>query len=114
MPDWSQRLSSAYAACKHCSWNTGRCLHTSGTRKVSLKSGYAVSFALQTKLDKLVNKDRRDGGTPSEKKSDSVDMLTSIMDQCAEIEKDNGDPNQTNFAGMMGVIMQKLLKSKKG
>ena len=73
-----------------------------------------MSFVLQTKLDKLVNKDRGDGATPSEKKSDSVDMLTSIMDQCAEIEKDNGDPNQTNFAGMMGVIMQKLLKSKKG
>ena len=82
-----------------------------------------MSFALQTQLNKVANKDgglsgTTDGlvvykhGTPP-KKNDNTDMLTSMMEQCAVMEKDGGDPDQANFAGMMGAFMQKLLKSKK-
>ena len=39
-------------------------------------------------------------------------MLTSMMEQCAAMEKDDGDPDQANFAGMMGTFMQQLQKSK--
>ena len=38
---------SAYAVCKHCGWNTGSCMHTTGAHNVSKKSGYSMSFALQ-------------------------------------------------------------------
>ena len=49
-----------------------------------------------------------DNGTPS-KNSDNADMLMSMTEQCAETEKNDGDPDQANFAGMMGAFMQKLL-----
>jgi hypothetical protein len=101
---------SAYAACKHCGWNTGRCSHTTGAHGVSLKSGYSASFALQTQLNKLVNKDGGDDDTPPKKKNDNVDMLTSMVEQFAAMEKNDWDPDQANFAGMMGAFVQKLLK----
>ena len=87
-------------------------MHTTGAHEVSKKSGYSVSFALQTKLNKLGGTTGGDDGPPP-KKSDTADMLTSMMEQCAAMEKDDGDPDQANFAGMMGTFMQKLLKSKK-
>ena len=102
---------SAYAACKHYGWNTGSYMHTTSDHEVSKKIGYSVSFALQTKLNKLGGTTGRDDGTPP-KKSDNADMLTSMMEQCAAMEKDDGDPDQANFAGMVGTFMQKLLKSK--
>ena len=82
---------------------------------MSLKSEYSASFALKTQLSKLVNKDGGDDATPPKKKnatkkSDNVDMLMSMMEQCAATEKDGKDPDQANFAGMMGTFMQKLLK----
>ena len=73
-----------------------------------------MSFTLQTKLNKLVGKEGGDDDTPSKKKkNDSANMLLSMMEQCAEMEKDGGDLDQANFSGMMGVFMQKLLKPKK-
>ena len=72
-----------------------------------------MSFALQTQLNKVANKDEGDDDAPPKKKNDNVDMLTSMVEQCAAMEKDDGDPDQANFAGMMGAFMQKLLKSKK-
>ena len=84
-------------------------MHTTGAHVMSEKSGYSMSFTLQTKLIKLGGTKGGDDGTPS-KKSDNADMLTSMMEQCAEMEKDGGDPNQANIAGMMGALMQKLPK----
>merc|ERR1712086_793003 len=73
---------SAYAACKHCGWNKGRCSHTTGAHDVSSKSGYSVSFALQTQLNKVANKDGGDDDAPPKKKNDNVNMLTSMVEQC--------------------------------
>ena len=46
----------AYAACKNCGWNMRLCLHTTGAYNVSKKSGYSVSFTLQTKLNNWLAK----------------------------------------------------------
>jgi hypothetical protein len=77
---------------------------TAGAHNVSKKSGYSASFAPQKNLKRLVGKGG-DNATPSKKKSDNVDMLASMMEQGARIEKDDGDPDQANFAGMMGAFM---------
>ena len=36
-------------------------------------------------------------------------MTASTMEQYVKMERNNGDPDQANFAGMMGTFMQKLL-----
>ena len=77
---------------------------------MSSKSGYSVSFALQTQLNKLVNKYGGDDDTPPKKRNNNVNMLASMVEQCVTIEKDAGDPDQAKFSGMMGAFMQKLLK----
>ena len=68
-----------YAAYKHCGWNKGSCMHNTGAHNMSKKSGYSVSSALQTKLNKLGCTKGEDNGTPS-RKSDNADMLTSMME----------------------------------
>ena len=105
---------SAYAACKHCGWNTGSISHTTGAHDLSFKSGYSTSFALQTKLNKLVAGNSNGGDTPVKKKGNDIDILASMVEQCTLIEKEDEDPDQANFAGLMGAFMEKLLKSKKG
>ena len=77
---------------------------------MSSKSGYSTSFALQTKLNKLVAGNGNGGDAPVKKKSNDIDILASMMEQCTLIEKENEDPDQANFAGLMGAFMEMLLK----
>ena len=41
------------------------------------------------------------------------EMMSAMVDRCSAIDKDESDPDQAHFAGMMGVFFQSLMKSKK-
>ena len=72
-----------------------------------------MSFALQTKMKRFTNKREGVSATPSKKKATITNMLTLMIEQCKNIVKDNGDPDQANFVGMMVAFMQKVPKSNK-
>ena len=44
----------AYAACKYCVCNSGNCAQTSVGHELSRMSGYSVTFALKTKMNKIL------------------------------------------------------------
>ena len=100
----------AYVVCKHCGWSTGLRSHTTGIHAVSMNSGCSISFIFQTKLNKFVAGNGEEDAPPSKKKSTSTNILTPIMEQCARMEQDNGDPDQANFVGIVGDFMQKVMK----
>jgi hypothetical protein len=39
--------------------------------------------------------------------------MTAMMKQCEAMKKEEDNPNQANFAGMMGAFMKSMRKSKK-
>ena len=41
------------------------------------------------------------------------EMMLTMVDRCSAIEKDESDPDQAHFAGMMEVFFQSMMKSKK-
>ena len=49
----------AHATCKKYDWNHGNNAHTTDAYELSSKSGYSITFALQTKMNALLDEDRR-------------------------------------------------------
>ena len=52
---------------------------------------------------------------PTKKSGDStkVEVMTAMLRQCKTMEKEEDNPNQANFAGMMSPFMKSMMKSKK-
>ena len=112
--------NKAYAACKHCGWNTGATAHTTGAHGLSAKLGYQQSYILHEAMNKVKDDDNGNGGSEQQQQlvvttspPGAKEMMSAMVDRCSAIEKDESDPDQAHFAGMMGVFFQSLMKSKK-
>lgn len=106
----------AYAACKECGWNRGPTAHTTGACGLSMQRGYTSSYAVVTAMKAVrADEDEDEEKVPTKKSGDStkVEVMTAMLRQCETMEKEEDDPDQANFAGMMGAFMKSMMKSKK-
>jgi hypothetical protein len=106
----------AYAACKECGWNRGPTAHTTGACELSGQKGYSTSHALVSAMKALRDdEDEDEERTPAKKSGGStqVEVMTAMLKQCETMEKEEDDPDQANFAGMMGAFMKSMMNSKK-
>ena len=106
----------AYAACKECSWNKGPTAHTTGACGLSGQKGYSALHSLTLAMKAVrVIEDEDEEKTLAKKLSDStkVEVMTAMLRQCKTMEKEEGNPDQANFAGMMGAFMKSMMKPKK-
>jgi hypothetical protein len=106
----------SYAACKECGWNKDPTAHTTGACELSRQKGYSVSHALVNAMKAVrADEDEDKEKTPAKKSGDSnqVEVMTAMLRQCETMEKKEDDPDQANFAGMMGAFMKSMMNSKK-
>ena len=87
--------------------------HTTGACEWLGKKGYHKSHLLATATRAVVINNDDNKEKPPTKKSNSstkVEVMTAMMEQCEMMEKEKDDPDQANFAGMMGAFMKSMMK----
>ena len=83
-----------------------------------MQKGYSASHALVNAMKAVRavdDEDKDEEKMPAKKSGDStkVEVMTAMLRQCKTMEKEEDDPDQANFAGMMGAFMKSMMKSKK-
>ena len=78
-------------------------------------SGYSVTFALKTNMNKLLGTANGGSGSDCTNVSGGSDgsansLATTMMEICFIIDKEDSDPENVAFAGIFGGFLQSLMR----
>ena len=86
-------------------------MHTTGAHEISSKSRYSITFALQTKMNAILDEEGGGGGGGDIRGGDTNigNMMAAIMGQCTVMEKEDIDPDTAAFADQAADFLKSFM-----